>query len=90
MAVVVHIDETGEPGLEKIDPGFPVFVLTMCICDQSVYRENIIPAFNAFKFEHWGHEGIIFHYSEALVLSEYVVRWVESMLSGRPGEQSSS
>lgn len=64
MAVVVYIDETGEPGLEKIDPGFPVFVLTMCIFEETVYTEAIVPAFLKLKFEYWGHEGVILHSRE--------------------------
>lgn len=28
---VVYVDESGDPNLKKINPNFPVFVLTLCV-----------------------------------------------------------
>jgi hypothetical protein len=61
MPVVVYIDENGDHSLEAVDPHFPIFVLTMMIADVKAYYEKIIPAMCEFKFNHFGHEGVILH-----------------------------
>lgn len=61
MPVVVYIDENGDHSLEVVDQHFPLFVLTMMIADVSIYNENIVPAFCKFKFDYFGHEGVILH-----------------------------
>ena len=61
MLVVVYLDETGDHSLEKEDPNFPVFALTMLVCDRTEYCNRIMPAFHRLKFDYWGHEGVILH-----------------------------
>lgn len=61
MPVVVYLDETGDHSLEKEDPSFPVFALTMLVCASTEYCSQIMPAFHQLKFDYWGHEGVIFH-----------------------------
>lgn len=64
MPVIVYIDETGDHGMDSVDPNFPIFVLTMVITDMAAYVEKTVPAFNRFKFDHFGHEGVILHSRE--------------------------
>lgn len=64
MPVIVYVDETGDHGMASIDPHFPIFVLSMVIVDLNTYAQNVVPAFCRFKFNHFGHEGVILHSRE--------------------------
>lgn len=64
MATIVYLDETGDHSLEKDDKDFPLFVLTMVVCDDEEYIENIAPLVNRLKFDYFGHEGVILHSRE--------------------------
>lgn len=61
---IVYVDESGDHGLKGIDPEFPAFCLSFCIVKKSIYSEQIVPAFQQFKFRHWGHDNIILHEHE--------------------------
>lgn len=58
---IVYVDESGDPNLTKINPNFPVFVLTLCVVEKKIYAENIIPKMSEFKFRHFGHDMIVLH-----------------------------
>ncbi|KAK2701806.1 hypothetical protein QYM36_019561 [Artemia franciscana] len=58
---IVYVDESGDHGLKTIDPNYPVFVLAFCIFRKSDYYEQLVPALQRFKFEHFGHDQIILH-----------------------------
>lgn len=58
---IVFVDESGDHGFEKIDPDFPVFALSFCLISKTDYAQHIVPAFQKFKFDIWGHDGIILH-----------------------------
>ncbi len=62
--IVVFLDETGYPSLDKIDPQFPIFLVALLICTPSVYIEQIVPIVYRFKYRFFGHEGIILHSHE--------------------------
>jgi hypothetical protein len=64
MSLVVYLDETGDHSLELIDEGFPVFGIVMLICDSEVYSRQIIPEVCQFKFDYFGHEGVVLHSRE--------------------------
>lgn len=64
MPVIVYVDETGDHSLEAVDMNFPIFVLTLLIFDIQKYFEQIVPAFYRFKFDFFGHEGVILHSRE--------------------------
>lgn len=64
VPVIVYIDETGDHGMVSIDPNFPIFVLTMVITDTPTYSEKTVPVFYRFKFDYFGHEGVILHSRE--------------------------
>lgn len=61
---IVYVDESGDHGLQHIDPNFPVFGLSFCIFKKADYTEQIVPAVQNLKFRYWGHDAIILHERE--------------------------
>lgn len=61
---IVYIDESGDHGMNRIDPGYPIFVLACCIFKKNAYINRLVPALHGFKFRHFGHDGIILHERE--------------------------
>ncbi|MBW9275201.1 MAG: DUF3800 domain-containing protein, partial [Candidatus Thiodiazotropha sp. (ex. Lucinisca nassula)] len=58
---LVFVDESGDHGLDTIDPSYPVFVLAFCIFKKRDYIEHLVPAIQEFKFRHFGHDQVILH-----------------------------
>jgi hypothetical protein len=58
---VIYVDESGDHGLEAIDPDYPVFVLTFGIFEKARYVGSLVPAVQAFKFRHFGHDMVVLH-----------------------------
>ena len=58
---LVFADESGDHGLASIDPQFPVFSLVFCVVRKTDYRDVIVPAFQTFKFDFWGHDCVVLH-----------------------------
>lgn len=61
---IVYVDESGDHGLQTIDPAYPVFVLAFCVFHKIHYSEKVVPALERFKFHHFGHDQIVLHESE--------------------------
>jgi hypothetical protein len=61
---IVYVDESGDHGMQTIDPQFPVFVLALCVFHKGHYSEKVVPALEKFKFKHFGHDQIVLHESE--------------------------
>ncbi len=61
---IVFVDESGDHGLKTIDPTFPVFALCFCVIKKRDYIDKIVPAFQKFKFDYWGHDAVILHSHE--------------------------
>jgi hypothetical protein len=61
---IVFADESGDHGLQSIDPQFPVFALVFCIFDKGAYAERVEPAFRRLKFKYFGHDAAILHERE--------------------------
>ncbi len=61
---IVFADESGDHGLEKIDPEFPMFALSFCMIEKAAYISSVVPAFQQFKFDFWGHDGVVLHEHE--------------------------
>lgn len=61
---IVYVDESGDHGMQNIDSQFPVFVLAFCVFHKTHYSEQVVPALEKFKFEHFGHDQIVLHESE--------------------------
>lgn len=58
---VVYVDESGDHGLETVDPNYPVFVLSFCVFHKRHYAQTVVPAVEAFKFRHFGHDVVVLH-----------------------------
>jgi hypothetical protein len=58
---IVFADESGDHGLVSIDPQFPVFALVLCVIAKADYASTVVPAFQAFKFDVWGHDAVVLH-----------------------------
>ena len=61
---VVYVDESGDHSLASIDPGYPVFVLALCVFHKRHYSEKIIPAVEKLKFNYFGHDSVVLHENE--------------------------
>lgn len=61
---IVFADESGDHGLVNIDADFPMFALSFCMIEKSAYVGTVVPAFQQFKFDFWGHDGVVLHEHE--------------------------
>lgn len=61
---IVYVDESGDHGLQNLDPNYPLFVLAFCIFNKRYYCEKVVPAFQQFKFRHFGHDNVVLHEHE--------------------------
>jgi uncharacterized protein DUF3800 len=61
---IVFVDESGDHGMQSIDPGYPVFVLAFCVFHKEAYVTTAAPAVLRFKFKHFGHDQVILHEHE--------------------------
>ena len=61
---LVFVDESGDHGLDRIDPAYPVFVLAFCIVRKDHYARHLLPAVTEFKFRHFGHDQVVLHERE--------------------------
>lgn len=58
---LVFVDESGDHGLDTIDPSYPMFVLAFCVMRKEDYVETLTPALQHFKLKHFGHDNVILH-----------------------------
>lgn len=61
---VVYVDESGDHGMQTLDPNYPVFVLALCVFYKRHYSEKVVPALHKFKFNHFGHDLVVLHEHE--------------------------
>jgi hypothetical protein len=61
---VVYVDESGDHGMQTVDPNYPMFVLAFCIFYKRHYCEKVVPALQKFKFNHFGHDHVVLHEHE--------------------------
>ncbi|MEW6327676.1 MAG: DUF3800 domain-containing protein [Thermodesulfobacteriota bacterium] len=76
---IIYVDESGDHGLESIDPNYPVFVLAFCIFHKNDYTQLITPALQQFKFKYFGHDMVVLH--------EYEIRKAKNEFSILLNEQ---
>lgn len=57
----LFLDESGDHGLNKIDPDFPIFVLCGVIMSETDYRLGVNDKFNQLKEKIWKTKEVIFH-----------------------------
>lgn len=60
----IYVDESGDHGLERINPEYPLFVLAFCLTAKEDYRTAIVPEIVGFKHRWFGHEAVILHAHE--------------------------
>ena len=58
---IVFADESGDHGLAKINPDYPVFVLSCCIFRKDEYISRACPALQQFKMRWWPHDAVVLH-----------------------------
>ena len=58
---VIYVDESGDHGLNSIDPSYPIFVLDFCIFRKKDFARNVVPMMQDFKFRHFGHDIVVLH-----------------------------
>jgi len=61
---VVYVDESGDHGMQNLDPNYPMFVLAFCVFYKRYYAEKVAPALQKFKFNHFGHDLVVLHETE--------------------------
>ena len=61
---IVFADESGDHGMENIDPEFPMFALVFCVFRKSDYSQIVEPAVRDLKFRYFGHDAAILHERE--------------------------
>jgi hypothetical protein len=61
---LVFVDESGDHGLVRVDPRYPIFVLAFCLFQKDDYVERIGPALHRLKFRFWGHDEQVLHEHE--------------------------
>jgi len=58
---IAFFDECGDHSLNKVDPDFPLFVLSTVVFERKAYREVVVPKIADFKLRFWHHEGVNLH-----------------------------
>jgi Protein of unknown function (DUF3800) len=58
---IVFADESGDHGLTRINPNYPIFVLSCCIFRKDDYIDRVCPALQRFKLRWWPHDAIVLH-----------------------------
>ncbi len=61
---IIYVDESGDHGLQSLNPGHPIFVLAFCLFKVSSYIAKVVPAIQSIKFKHFGHDMVILHERE--------------------------
>ncbi len=57
---IVYVDESGDHGVTSVDTNYPLFVLACCVFKKNAYINRLVPAFQSFKFDYFGHDGVVF------------------------------
>ncbi len=60
----IYVDESGDHGLERINPEYPLFVLAFCLVSKEEQRTRIGPEIADFKHRWFGHEAVVLHAHE--------------------------
>ncbi len=58
---LVFCDECGDHSLGKINPEFPLFLLSLVLVDREEYVTRIVPSLARFKLNWFDHEGVNLH-----------------------------
>ncbi len=58
---IVYVDESGDHGMQTLDPNYPIFSLAFCVFHKTHYSQKIVSALQRFKFKHFGHDLVVLH-----------------------------
>jgi hypothetical protein len=58
---IVYVDESGDHGVERIDPDYPVLVLAFCVFHKRHYAHTVVAEIESLKFRHFGHDIVVLH-----------------------------
>jgi hypothetical protein len=58
---IVFADESGDHGLDPVDPNYPVFVLVFSVFRKEDYIDQTVPSLQELKFRYFGHDNVILH-----------------------------
>lgn len=58
---IVYVDESGDHGLSRVDPEYPVFVLAFCVFQKVDYSRLAVPQLQQLKFTYFGHDNVVLH-----------------------------
>jgi len=58
---IIYVDESGDHGLQSVDPTYPLFVLTFCVFEKKYYSHVVTPTLRMLKFSTFGHDMVILH-----------------------------
>lgn len=61
MSWIAFIDESGDHGMQNIDPASPMFALTAAVYRRDTYIGEELPLLARTKFEFWSHDGVVLH-----------------------------
>ena len=61
---IFYADESGDHSLASVDPGYPIFVLSICGFKIREYCRKVVPTLQDLKFRHFGHDMVILHERE--------------------------
>ena len=61
---IVFVDESGDHGMDSIDEGYPLFVLSCCLISKRDYMATVVPAMQQLKFATFGHDAVVLHERE--------------------------
>jgi Protein of unknown function (DUF3800) len=58
---ILYFDESGSAELGRVDPDYPVFVLTCIMVEKTAYMHQVVPMVQKLKFDFVGHDQLILH-----------------------------
>ncbi|MGV8937596.1 MAG: DUF3800 domain-containing protein [Allorhizobium sp.] len=61
---IFYADESGDHSLVTVDPLYPIFVLSISGFRIADYCKKVVPSFQRFKFNEFGHDMAILHERE--------------------------
>lgn len=61
---IVFADESGDHGMVRINPDYPLFVLSCCVILKREYVERVCPELQRFKLRWWSHDAVVLHSSQ--------------------------
>jgi hypothetical protein len=60
-AFTAYVDESGDAGLDNIDPSFPVFVLCVALYKTNDDLIKDVNYLSSLKIKFWHNDGVVFH-----------------------------